>query len=619
MNKVTKFREDINGLRAIAVISVVLFHFNPSYMPGGFAGVDVFFVISGYLMTSIIFRGIENDNFSIFNFIKSRAKRIVPALTTVILLLLIVGYLCFEPLTYKIIGKHAASSLLFVSNYIYSLESGYFDIGSHNKLLLHTWSLSVEWQFYIIYPIIILLLSKITSIATIKMSVVFIAIVSFFLSVYCTDSDPGSAYFMLYTRAWEMMAGGIAFLYPLRGIKNKRPYIELVGLLLIFSSFFIISEETLWPGYMAVMPVLGGYLCILANNEKSIISNVFLQKIGKLSYSIYLIHWPILTVTEKLNLTLNMPAYLIATYVSSALLYSLVEKRRDYGRPIILLYIFTLTYSVYVSVNGINGRVRENYRLSSNEYHEKYFGGTGFETSGHAIEYNKGNASKKYILVGDSFARQYARFFFNKKINFIGIFTDGCFSSKNYISTSGGVNHKLACARRYDNLISEMKKNPDAIVVYAQRWDHFKVRNKGNNTELMSSEISTSVIDEIIHYGGYNRKYIIVGMPPLSNGYSYYECSAREGLLLNKIIKTTGCDEAVLQNNSQINNVISNHINNIDNKKVIFVDAYSMLCNNKRCAVADENKNPIYSDNVHLSIYGANIIGNSILREGNLQ
>lgn len=132
------FRKDINGLRAIAVLSVLVFHFSPSFLPGGFAGVDVFFVISGFLMTSIIFRGVENNDFSIFKFLIARCKRIVPALVAVVVILLIVGYLIFEPLTYQIIGKHSFSSLLFISNFTYFFESGYFDADSKSKFLLHT-------------------------------------------------------------------------------------------------------------------------------------------------------------------------------------------------------------------------------------------------------------------------------------------------------------------------------------------------------------------------------------------------------------------------------------------------------------------------------------------------
>lgn len=139
-----QFRKDINGLRAIAVIAVVLFHFNASWMPGGFAGVDVFFVISGFLMTRIIFRGIEQENFSILRFYVARANRIIPALAVLCVALLAFGWFYFTPMDYKVLGKHVGSSMGFLSNVVYWTESGYFDTSSLEKWLLHTWSLSVE-------------------------------------------------------------------------------------------------------------------------------------------------------------------------------------------------------------------------------------------------------------------------------------------------------------------------------------------------------------------------------------------------------------------------------------------------------------------------------------------
>ena len=136
---VRKFRDDINGLRAIAVISVLIFHYSYNWLPGGFVGVDIFFVISGFLMTSIIFRGLTSNNFSLLDFLKARATRIIPALLVIIIIVLFLGYVFLEPLSYRSLGKHAASSLGFVSNIIYSRESGYFNQDSFNNMLLHTW------------------------------------------------------------------------------------------------------------------------------------------------------------------------------------------------------------------------------------------------------------------------------------------------------------------------------------------------------------------------------------------------------------------------------------------------------------------------------------------------
>jgi peptidoglycan/LPS O-acetylase OafA/YrhL len=288
------FRYDINGLRAIAVIAVVLFHFNPAWVPGGFAGVDVFFVISGFLMTSIIFRGLEDDNFKLFKFYVARANRIIPALAVLCLVLLVFGWFYLTPVDYRALGKHVASSMGFLSNVIYWRESGYFDAASHEKWLLHTWSLSVEWQFYILYPIVLVALKKFLTLENLKRLIVIGTILGFVFSVIATMKWPNPAYYLLPTRAWEMMMGGVAFLYPWSLSERKKKLTELIGLTFILGSYAFVSEDIPWPGHFALIPVLGAYLMIVANQQSSVITNnkVF-QYLGKWSYSIYLWHWPI--------------------------------------------------------------------------------------------------------------------------------------------------------------------------------------------------------------------------------------------------------------------------------------------------------------------------------------
>lgn len=299
-----KFRADINGLRAFAVIAVVLFHFNPSWVPGGFAGVDVFFVISGFLMTGIIFRGLEQNNFSILKFYVARANRIIPALALLCIVLLVVGWFYLTPMEYKALGKHAASSVTFLSNIIYWREVGYFDAGAHEKWLLHTWSLSVEWQFYIIYPLILVAMRKFMSIKTMKSLLLAGTVLGFIFCVIATYKWPNPSYYLLSTRAWEMMLGGIAYLYPLTLQENRKKLFEWAGLGLIIGSYFLISSENPWPGYLAIFPVLGSFLLIQANRNNSIVTNNFIfQKLGAWSYSIYLWHWPLVVAVYIFSLS----------------------------------------------------------------------------------------------------------------------------------------------------------------------------------------------------------------------------------------------------------------------------------------------------------------------------
>lgn len=288
------FRIDINILRAIAVVSVVFYHFFPGALPGGFAGVDVFFVVSGFLMTSIIFSRIDSGKFSLLEFYMDRAKRIVPALAVLCASLCVFGWFFILPSEYKMLGRHVVSSLLFFSNFSYFSESGYFDAASLSKWLLHTWSLSVEWQFYIFYPLLILALRRWLSVPGVIKVVASLAIGSFAASVYLSESHPAFAYFMFPTRAWELIAGGMIFLFPVSLSQSVRGFIGYLGFLLILISCFVFNQSTAWPGYGGVLPVMGAAMVILANKQDySFLGNSLVGLIGKSSYSIYLWHWPI--------------------------------------------------------------------------------------------------------------------------------------------------------------------------------------------------------------------------------------------------------------------------------------------------------------------------------------
>ncbi|TYK64772.1 acyltransferase family protein [Colwellia echini] len=366
-----KFRKDINGLRAIAVIAVVLFHFNPAWMPGGFAGVDVFFVISGFLMTSIIFRGIEQENFSILKFYVARANRIIPALALLCFVMLIFGWFYLTSLDYESLGKHVTSSILFFSNIVYWQESGYFSPASNEKWLLHTWSLSVEWQFYIIYPLLLVIMKKFMAVRLMKGLVLICAILGFVYCVIATFKWPNSSYYLLTTRAWEMMIGGVACLYPISLRENRKKLVEWTGMILVVLSYIYISKEDAWPGYLALFPVLGAFLIIQANRSNSIITNnrVF-QCLGAWSYSIYLWHWPFVVAIYSFSLSetfvyLGITLSIIFGYLSNRY----IEKanfRKDFSnihhiikcKPIIFLLIVSSLGGYIYYQSGIDTSIR---------------------------------------------------------------------------------------------------------------------------------------------------------------------------------------------------------------------------------------------------------------------
>lgn len=378
-----KFRKDINGLRALAVIGVVLFHFNASLVPGGFAGVDIFFVISGFLMTGIIFSAIEEGNFSVFNFYVSRANRIIPPLAFLCSIILFLGWFFIPPIEYRMLGKHVATSLTFLSNVIFVTENGYFDVSSHEKWLLHTWSLSVEWQFYILYPLIIIFFKKFCSINTIKKLILVGTAVGFIFSIFATYKWPSPSYYLLPMRAWEMMVGGVAYLYPISIRSGNGKLLEWLGLTLIIGSYFLISSESLWPGFLAFFPVFGAFLLIQAQNNKSIVTgNLISQKIGLWSYSIYLWHWPIVVAIYTFyTLSINRPYFYIGIILSiflGYLSYSYIEKinflkYRNWNqiyrvKPVYL----SLTIALLGAVTYINNGINSNIRRGANSEQAKF-------------------------------------------------------------------------------------------------------------------------------------------------------------------------------------------------------------------------------------------------------
>lgn len=314
-----EFRQDINGLRAWAVMAVVLYHFGVTGISGGFAGVDVFFVISGYLMCGIISGGIARGEFSVWRFYLARARRIFPALIVLCVVALIFGWFFLMPEEYKLLGKHARESLTFSSNLRYFEESGYFDVASQDKWLLHTWSLSVEWQFYLILPLVLMLVSKFLPgrrAVTIVLGLLFV--VSLALCLWRTSVAPSEAFYMLQTRAWEMLAGALVFMFGHRGLPDSlRRALELAGFALILATIVLLDKQSVWPGWWATLPVAGASLVLLAARGNSVwTANLPAQWLGTRSYSIYLWHWPLVVALAYLELLSDPLWVAVAIFVS---------------------------------------------------------------------------------------------------------------------------------------------------------------------------------------------------------------------------------------------------------------------------------------------------------------
>ncbi len=614
-----KFRKDINGLRAIAVIAVVLFHFNASWVPGGFAGVDVFFVISGFLMTGIIIKGIEQKNFSVLKFYVSRANRIIPALAVLCGVLLLWGWFYLMPLDYKALGKHAASSIGFLSNVTYWSESGYFDAASHEKWLLHTWSLSVEWQFYIIYPLVLVAMRNFMSVKAIKLTILVGTLFCFVFSVIATYKWPSPAYYLLPTRAWELLIGGIAYLYPFALKTGQKKFLEWLGFSLIIGSYFFISKDNLWPGYLALFPVFGTFLIIQAQrNDSFITSNIVSQKIGTWSYSIYLWHWPLVVAVYSYSLSHIFIYFgIILSVLLGFLSNKYIEKakfKNDFDnltsylkfKPVYFMLIVVFIGS-YISVeNGINSPIRLISTSEEAEYISKYhrdnykkflyeaynlecdfFDGDSNIAKTNDIPGKCINNGKGGIFIwGDSHAQAISygirNSFPNSNINQVA--TSGCRPLIKVDEIATGES-KRACDRSNDMAKNQILKIEPKVIILAQQQDH----DQNDYNEILL----------YLNQHNLKAKLILIGPVPRWRPSLPNAIAKRHFNTETRVINDVSFETSTLRVNNQL------HVS-YDNSEIKYISVTDQLCNEKGCLVKVDNQNtPLVWDYGHLSLEGS--------------
>jgi peptidoglycan/LPS O-acetylase OafA/YrhL len=294
------YRADIDGLRALAVLAVVMFHAFPAALPGGFAGVDVFFVISGYLITGILLADMQAEQFSLAQFYGRRIRRIFPALVTVLLATWTMGWFCLTGDEYRELGKHVLAGAGFVSNWAFWMEAGYFDQTAAAKPLLHLWSLGVEEQFYIVWPVLMYVAVRLRRVALVC---AMTGLLSFVSAIWLVQYHPSAAFYWPTSRMWELAAGaGLAV--AASGKRAERSdnahSASSIGLLLCVTSFIVLNARLPFPGWFAVPPVLGA-VALIAAGPKGVANRLLLGNrvavwFGKISYALYTWHWPLLSL-----------------------------------------------------------------------------------------------------------------------------------------------------------------------------------------------------------------------------------------------------------------------------------------------------------------------------------
>lgn len=604
------FREDINGLRAVAVAAVAVFHFGPKYLPGGFSGVDIFFVISGYLMTGIILGRIESGSFSLVKFYQDRARRIIPALIFMCIVILALGWFLLGPPGYRALSKHAASSVGFVSNFVFLGESGYFDTASHRKLLLHTWSLSTEWQFYLIYPLALIFVVKKFSIQALKRILVFSTVVFFIVNLCFSYWWPEAAYFLLPSRLWEMTLGGVAFCFPfaIREVYKKR--VEVTGLILILISCLFLSSALAWPGYAAIVPTLGTYLVIQANSKRSVLRLKPIQLIGFWSYSIYLWHWPIaLFVYHSQPTYFAVPGLALATFFGF-LSYKYIE--RGYNSKLKILGSYVALFLVVISVTFFG---RQIYNVPESIWDiinmdrktESPYTFLKIRQLDKIHSFSNSEL-KKLLIIGDSQAADITNSFYGRMTEYelvARVVPSQCgmvFGSPRlidqYLSISTEISEAKVSKKTCQSSILDVNRG-DVVekadyIVIAMHWRPAalpfvvdSLRELGQMTEakifVMGQKAFKIPIPKLI-YKHYLDK---IDLAFSDYAYSYIR---KEVAKSNMALSSLATDS-----------------------DITFINMIDIMCPSKKCHLIDEEGSPLYYDSIHLTKTGSDFLGDSLL------
>lgn len=622
-----KYRAEIDGLRALAVVPVILFHAGFELFSGGFVGVDVFFVISGYLITSILIEDIENQRFSLVNFYERRARRILPALFFVMLVCIPFAWMWMLPSQMKDFSQSLVAVSLFASNIFFWRESGYFDAVAEEKPLLHTWSLAVEEQYYVLFPIFLILAWRFGKNRVFWMIVVM-ATISLLLSEWGWRNQATANFYLAPTRAWEIFAGSIAaFIVQKNGVQ-KNNFLALLGLAAIIFSIFAYDESTPFPSVYALVPVLGVVLLVLYADKETIAAKLLSTKafvgMGLVSYSAYLWHQPLFSFarirSQEHPSLLLMLALSFLSILLAYLSWRYVEKpfrNSKKSRKIIFVASFiALAVPIIVGLSVL-------YKLEKEVPSSNQLTGIkcdSFKSIGEAdcIDYGNKNSNLTVVIWGDSHSLALRKdVYVPEDINVISIAHPGC-APVIGLYRFDGMGNSTNCNNEdvilsHANYINQLE--PD-IVVLTARWPlylngwqlkgtpqamHHMLTDSDENISLVLNSASfredlvLKKIKETVNYLSSEKVYVLISPPDLAD------------IGLTKKILTSGVlDYSKIK---PYNSIVKGMI---DEKSVLdVIDTREYFCTAEVCRVA-MNGYPLYDDDNHTSYLGSRIIWNNI-------
>lgn len=658
MSQTSKYQPHIDGLRAIAVISVLLFHLDVEYFSGGFVGVDIFFVISGFLITRIIVTELEKTgNFSFKNFYIRRVRRLLPAFFVVLIITFCSASILLSPYLFKSFGGSVVASLLSVSNILFWLEADYFDVSSHLKPLLHTWSLSIEEQFYMFWPITLLFLFRwgikkwipvlILVMFTVSLAAnqLFVDGQVYFLTHLFPSLEPliqdgrSTIFYLLPFRVFEFACGAILVFIP-QIHSSKRllaDVLSLLGLALIGYSIFSFDTQTVFPSFNALYPCIGSALLIIAGSESRIaflLESTWATWFGLISYSLYLVHWPIIVFVKyfKINLPLTQTDQVVITIISTTLAYASYRwietpfrlrtfTSSIFRKPVIILGCVSLVVALSLSVYLQNGWIwritpKQNLNLtkSGEGFHLENYGGKDFPRKGSLTE----DFNSEILLIGDSHGRHLLfglneQIYMKHGINISVNAGTSCLHLPGFTKLNADQNYDISCPKAYQGVRDVLETNKSIkLVIIGQRWaDQISraglIDSEGNrvkdrvdrNDLLLGLAGLKSLVKDV--------PLLIIGQLPETNNTNLYDLLTRP--LFGELYQNQRemLEHSVLPKyHAEVNSILLEFAEM--NQGVFFLNPSEVLCSKSQCVNFNTKSELLYSDTHHLSKSGSLLV-----------
>jgi peptidoglycan/LPS O-acetylase OafA/YrhL len=631
-------RADIDGLRAIAVLLIFIFHLGGP-VSGGFVGVDVFFVISGFLITSIIIRDIENRRFTFVGFYARRIRRIFPALLTMLTVVLLIGVFFLMPGDYDVTGRSALYAAASVSNFYFLKHTGYFDVASETMPLLHTWSLAIEEQFYLLWPATLMILVQLVgrSRRAIGLFVAAICATSLTLCIYRTQINPKAAFYLPHTRIWELDVGVLLAIIPRARYTPSRVIANvagLAGLSLVLLSAFELTRSAPFPGYDAVMPVAGAALLVAPWRSTGLVQSLLSYSpftfVGRISYSLYLWHWPIITLYRHyrmeapmlpLEVAILAAVILIVSWVSWAFVEEPFRRSRGEGASIgfgltattvVGMLAFLVAYNV-----GFPQRAPGSERYASaavmwdwNCPHERDLSNLGLDGSSCVLGDDK--AKLEALLIGDSHAEHFAPLI-NAAAQELGtavVLRPSCMPLLGATSLHrfwpAIPNHDQICSERMKAILSYIRSQPDLdLIILSAAWIGYPpdlYRDIADRRDIQRGlELFTQGFDEFFQsLGRPGLRFLVIGDVPMLLPYSHACLSHARGMILR-----SACPETVAKTPLSLGGAYAENVRAVIRKlperwpNVSVVLPQDFMCDSDGCPTS-LNGEFLYRDTNHI-------------------